>query len=82
MGRTGKCNFIASKITDCSNIDSQRDLNETDGNLVGLANLIVETPNVITYTKYGRIPHLTADVERYISMKGMPEMKKIRLSEL
>ena len=42
----------------------------------------IETPNTIVYTRYGRIPHLTADVEQSLSGQKSPELKKMRLSEL
>jgi len=44
--------------------------------------LKIETPNVIVYSRYGRIPHLTEDVERSLLGERRPQMRRIRLSEL
>eukprot|EP00112_Aurelia_sp_Birch-Aquarium-sp1_P025686 Seg868.10 transcript_id=Seg868.10/GoldUCD/mRNA.D3Y31 product="Queuine tRNA-ribosyltransferase accessory subunit 2" protein_id=Seg868.10/GoldUCD/D3Y31 len=40
-----------------------------------------ETPAVMQYSKYGRIPHLTKDVEGYLP-KATSSLRRMRLSEL
>ena len=40
-----------------------------------------ETPAVMQYSKYGRIPHLTKDVEGYMP-KAICSLRRMRLSEL
>ena len=42
----------------------------------------IETPNIIVYTRYGRIPHLTVDVEQSLLGQKSPELRKMRLREL
>ena len=40
-----------------------------------------ETPAIMQYSKYGRIPHLTKDVEGYLP-KAKCSFRRMRLSEL
>ena len=86
VGRTGIFHLLPSDDCKCPVDIDCKNAGDTDSiassHQQSLSGLRVETPNVLAYTRCGRIPHLTADVEQFISGMGSPEWKRIRLSEL
>lgn len=77
-GRTGRITFSPSVIGPknaqgnvITNVDAQSGENGT-----------METPNVLTFAKYGRLPHLTGYVEQFAAVERTPSLKKLRLCEL
>ena len=81
--RTGIFHLLPSESGSSSRFGGYEDL-ETDSTSANpdFFDLKVETPNVLVYTRYGRIPHLTADIERSLLGERTPQVKRIRLSEL